>query len=211
MTYGNDQGGQQQAQRRGGRTETFTVTNGTSRKVTGLGSVLRCLSATGNLEISIDNGSDRLLFRQGIKRQLEYGDEFTSFTLHNSSGSDVTAVVFIGYGDYADDLTQLTGAVASENLGADAVDDAGSAVTVTTSATQLEAATTNRKFIIIQNTGTTAIAIGFTNAVTFASGIVLEPKGTGNAGGSIELEWTGAVWAIATGSSSEARVLSGKF
>jgi hypothetical protein len=56
------------------------------------------------------------------------------------------------------------------------VEGSVAAVSVTTTAATLGAATSGRKRVVIENRGAKAIAIGFADTVTFASGLVIDAK-----------------------------------
>jgi hypothetical protein len=68
-----------------------------------------------------------------------------------------------------------------------------STVNVTTTATQLIPANTPRKGLVLRNSGSGNVGIGFDNTVTLTNNLVVIPKG-----GTYEFEtnYTGAIWMI---------------
>lgn len=203
-----DQGGQQQAARRAGYTETVTVPANSIKKITAQGNVVRCISATVTCRMAIDNTTETTIFRQGIKRALEYGDQYSSLTLFNDTGGDATVELYIGFGDLADDLTQLNGSIDTVAISPDTGSNTALTVTIGTApATTLIAALSSRDWVLVQNVGDFPLAIGFTNAVTGNTGIILEPKTTGNVGGMWEQKYRGAVYGCGIGGTTLVRIM----
>lgn len=120
------------------------------------------------------------------------------------TSATVQTISVVVHDSFVDDnrltgIVNITGGISAKSIAPETVTLPGSGtIAVTNAATLVLAAGTKRGKVILQNTSANPIAIGFSNAVTFAAGILLEPVGAGaNAGGSIELDTNTAIYAIA--------------
>lgn len=132
---------------------------------------------------------------------VSFPGNFTKLIITSATVQTIQILVHddIVYDNRLTGIVNITGGISSAVVSPGVVTLAGSATfNVTNAATLILAAGTKRGKIILQNTSANPIAIGFSNAVTFAAGIILEPVPAGsNAGGSIELDTNTAIYAIA--------------
>ncbi len=89
-------------------TSTFVIPANGVIRLDFSGRFVRCLSTTGQLEISFNNGA-KAFFDAGIGRKVpEDSADFESFQIYNRTGVDITAVIAWGFGDIEDNRFVLS-------------------------------------------------------------------------------------------------------
>lgn len=147
---------------------------------------------TANLPLLVQVAGQTVTMRAGDKRRVAEG--FVFFRVENENASDVNAVFIVGRGDYSrqavtGEVTLTTPATIASTA------DVSLAATATT---QIKAANTDRREIIISNlsTNTQTMRIGESSAGA-SRGVELAP------GASITLQTTAAVYGYNPGGSAE--------
>lgn len=121
----------------------FAIPAGQSRQLQASGSFFRVMTATGLLEVIGDTFGS--LYPLDVGQGLR-GQEYTSLTLKNRSGSTITGTILVTDGEFID--TKLTGSVAVTNNGGVF---SMSAFSLTTASVVLLAENLNRRYLLVQN------------------------------------------------------------
>lgn len=159
------------------------------------GKYVRVTKATGAVRVRTSQGVD-LTLELGLG--VGFAEPFESLEIYSATAQQIELAV--GFGQVDDNrlvgTVNLTGGLSTAEVRG--ATHTASAVTVGTSAVQLEAADANRKNLIIQAISGD-IFIGGANTVTVANGLKIA------AGGSFETQGVGAVWAIAASAGVDVR------
>lgn len=132
---------------------------------------------------------------------LSVSDIATTVSVQEDTPLDVSASTVTVTDNGALSINSLPEPVQTE--GANAPNGTSSAVTVGTSSTQLLAASSTRQELLVQNLdGSNDIFVGFGSGVTTSDGARVAADG----GTYVSEAYTGAVYAIATGSGTDVRV-----
>ena len=180
---------------RGAETTPFTIPAGGQLSIAATGEFVRCISADANFEISFNSGP-KVFMASGISRRTYKNQEFSSFELYNTTGSDIDVVLAWGYGDLEDGRLTVTGAL---NI-AQASKRTHSAETVGLAAVKILDANAARKGWKVINNGTVPIFLGSDNTVTVANG---EPLAVGAGAGWDDLD---EIWAISGTADQDVRI-----
>ncbi len=126
----------------------FTLAVGATQPIKRVGSFIRCYSLTGGtspqLRVKTDRG-DQVLLRGGQGATLGRG--FSELSVTNEEGvGTLTAILLVGEGHFDDD--RITGAVTLEGTGGAHVQ---AKKTVTTASGALLAASSTRRYLLVQN------------------------------------------------------------
>jgi hypothetical protein len=174
---------------------SLTLAAGAVYTLPGVGSFLKCFSATAAIEVKLNDGPRNPL-KTGRAYRVRPGQHFERLEFYNPNAGSVDIEYGVGFAEVEDDPV-LSGAIEiSPATGLSTVAD----VSITAASTvQVLAADTGRKGVLISNlaANTQIMRIGDSNAGA-ARGIQVAP------GQTVTLETTAAVYAYNPGASAEA-------
>lgn len=135
------------------------------------GDFFAVLDATGAFQVRLDD-NPYTDFAAGLKVKSQAGSSFRSVRIKDTSGGANVISFIVGYGDFEDARLTLTAALALANS-ANLVTAADVALVAVT-ATEIAAASTARREILIHNNTGAAIRVGDAN-VAAARGVEIAP------------------------------------
>lgn len=193
------------------RVYSFTLAANATAQINAQGTFIRCLTAAATFDMvakTVDGTSlgDFNGFQAGLA--VTCPGQFAVVDITNGTTGQTVAIL-IHDGPVDDNrlvgIVNITGGLDSKAL-LPGVATVPATVSIGTVADVIVAASTRRGTLVIQNMhATNDLYIGLTSAVTTANGIWIGPKG------SMEVSAATGVWGVASGASTDVRVMQAEF